>query len=261
MIPLAEECGPATRSAGIDSLGVPTNGAPHEELAAEIVVEHEHAFGKAREALEHARRCGELLLQAKASIGHGKWSAWLTLNIGFGERTAQNYMQLARRWPALQAKSATVADLTLRGALQELRSDARAAKRTTPLREQAGPEVAGNASDVAAKAVGMSPTTYSLAEAVVAAAESDPETFGDLPELMDETGNVIGIHREMERRRTTPPTFIGMRTCTGVCLFDVEERIRRIWPHMPQNQRDDLLCGLRGFLDNLDRESEARRCA
>jgi hypothetical protein len=38
-------------------------------LAAEINIEHERAFGKAREALDHARRAGELLLQAKVTVG------------------------------------------------------------------------------------------------------------------------------------------------------------------------------------------------
>jgi Protein of unknown function (DUF3102) len=86
-------------------------------LAAEINAEHEAAFGKAREAIEHARRAGELLLEAKAAVGHGKWLPWLKANCHFGERTAQGYMRLASQWDRLQAKSATVADLGLRDAL------------------------------------------------------------------------------------------------------------------------------------------------
>lgn len=52
-----------------------------------------------------------------------------------------------------------------------------------------------------AKAVGMGCRKYVEAKEVVAAAEEDPKVFGDLPSMMDETGNVHGMHREMERRR------------------------------------------------------------
>lgn len=53
----------------------------------------------------------------------------------------------------------------------------------------------------AARAVGMGSSSYFRARAVVAAADAEPEKFGDLPETMDDTGNVSGAHREMERRK------------------------------------------------------------
>ncbi len=59
----------------------------------------------------------------------------------------------------------------------------------------------GKTVDVAARAVGMGPQKYEQAKVIVAAAEADPEKFGDLPVLMDETGNVSGTHRELEHRR------------------------------------------------------------
>ncbi len=55
--------------------------------------------------------------------------------------------------------------------------------------------------DAAAHAVGMSGQKYTQAKAVVAAAEKEPERFGDLVSEMDETGNVRGTFREMERRK------------------------------------------------------------
>lgn len=58
----------------------------------------------------------------------------------------------------------------------------------------------GAARDVAASAVGMGPEKYTHAKAIVAAAESNPEKFGDLPEKMDESGNVYGTYRELEKR-------------------------------------------------------------
>lgn len=53
-----------------------------------------------------------------------------------------------------------------------------------------------------ASAVGMGEQQYRYAKHVVAAAESDPEKFGDLPAKMDETGNVYGTHKELERRKS-----------------------------------------------------------
>ncbi len=62
----------------------------------------------------------------------------------------------------------------------------------------------GTAGHVASKAVGMSEPTYFRAKAVVAAAESAPETFGDLPARMDETGQVLGAYTAMQARRGRP---------------------------------------------------------
>lgn len=56
---------------------------------------------------------------------------------------------------------------------------------------------------MAAGAVGMGPQKYTEAKAVVAAAEADPKRFGDLVSEMDETGNVRGTFREMERRKAS----------------------------------------------------------
>lgn len=89
-------------------------------LPAEIDAEHEQAQGKARDALEHARRAGELLLEAKKQVGHGGWGDWLQAQCIFSARSAQGYMRLATNWDSL-AKSATrVADLSLRDALDLL---------------------------------------------------------------------------------------------------------------------------------------------
>lgn len=78
-----------------------------------------------------------------------------------------------------------------------------APKGTSTLKE-AEVEKFGETTKTASKAVGMSETSYYRAKAVVAAAEADPEKFCDLPERMDETGNVAGTHREMQRRKAAP---------------------------------------------------------
>ena len=54
--------------------------------------------------------------------------------------------------------------------------------------------------EIASAAVGMDAKTYVKAKEVVAAAESNPDRFGDLPALMDETGDVKNTHLELQRR-------------------------------------------------------------
>jgi hypothetical protein len=94
-------------------------------LAAAINAEHGAAEADARQSLEHARRCGELLLQAKAKCGHGGWIPWVEKNVRCGPRQAQKYMLLASRWDELgdQAKTNRGSFLSIRQALKLL-SDA-----------------------------------------------------------------------------------------------------------------------------------------
>ncbi len=120
----ARDCAPAT----LQNTGT-QNDTPMV-LATEINAEHQAAFGKAREALEHARRAGELLLLAKAEVEHGQWKNWLTVNITFSERTAQAYMSVAREWPAIEAKAQTSADLSVNRALALLTDTTSTRKKT-----------------------------------------------------------------------------------------------------------------------------------
>ena len=87
-------------------------------LATEINAEHEAALAAISRGMAHALKAGDLLLEAKASVPHGQWAAWLADNTGLSERTAQRYMQIARERPQLEAKTATVADLTIRAACE-----------------------------------------------------------------------------------------------------------------------------------------------
>lgn len=46
--------------------------------------------------LEHYRRAGEMLLEAKEQVTYGSWSGWLSKNFELSRMTAQRYMRLAR---------------------------------------------------------------------------------------------------------------------------------------------------------------------
>lgn len=50
---------------------------------------------------------GKRLLEAKQCLPHGKWGEWLQNEAEFSERTAQNFMRIAREYPNPQ----TIADL------------------------------------------------------------------------------------------------------------------------------------------------------
>jgi len=46
---------------------------------------------------------GQRLIEAKGLLSHGEWLPWLTGQVEFSERSAQNYMRLAREWSNPQA--------------------------------------------------------------------------------------------------------------------------------------------------------------
>jgi hypothetical protein len=108
------------------------------DLAGRIEAEHQAAIGASRTALEHAVRCGELLIQAKADVGHGGWIEWLEDNCTVRPRTAQVYMKLARELPKLpEEKAQRVAFLTVREAVHTIsQSTARIAALPAPQQDQ-----------------------------------------------------------------------------------------------------------------------------
>jgi hypothetical protein len=104
------------------------------ELAVRVRHDIEAADKHWQNAVGHAIRAGEGLLEAKDRIPHGSWTLWLEQNFdGFSPRSAQLYMQLARN-------RNLVADLpTIREAVAALPKPKR--KRAgSPKREKAPPE-------------------------------------------------------------------------------------------------------------------------
>lgn len=101
-----------------DSLATtdPTALTRLQAIAKTVNAEHAAIEAALRDSLAKAVKAGELLLEAKSLVRHGDWLPWLAEHCAFSERTAQNYMRISERYPEL-AKSATVADLTYRGAI------------------------------------------------------------------------------------------------------------------------------------------------
>jgi hypothetical protein len=94
-----------------------------DQLATQIEAKHRAAQEAARSAVEHACRAGELLIEAKAAVTHGKWGRWIEANVTIAPRTVRAYMQLAKRLPELSdADRQRVADLPVRYAVKEVRA-------------------------------------------------------------------------------------------------------------------------------------------
>ena len=70
-----------------------------DRLGGWVRVEFEQAERHWQTAVEHAIRCGRVLIAAKELCRHGEWAAWLEANFPASERSAQRYMQVARNPP------------------------------------------------------------------------------------------------------------------------------------------------------------------
>ena len=75
-----------------------------------------------------------MLIEAKAILAHGDWLRWLRGNIDISERTASDYMRLARSPENRQH----AADLSIRAALKSERAAKQAARSTAQPRREAG---------------------------------------------------------------------------------------------------------------------------
>lgn len=78
-------------------------------LAREVRCEYEAADRAFESAVQHAARCGTLLIEAKAKLRHGQWLPWLR-EVGVPSQTASTYMRLAAKFPDQGNLPATIAD-------------------------------------------------------------------------------------------------------------------------------------------------------
>jgi hypothetical protein len=98
------------------------------DLAGRIRVEHEAVSESLKESVRHAIAAGELLIEAKGQLSHGRWLPWLKDHCTISERTAQLYMRVAKSRTEVEDQMRNgVADLSLNeaAALLMLSSDVR----------------------------------------------------------------------------------------------------------------------------------------
>jgi hypothetical protein len=143
-------------------------------LAGEIRHDIEAADKHWQNAVKHAIRAGEGLIEAKSQLAHGQWLPWLRENFpGFSERSASNYMRMARN-------SNAVADLpTIRQAIAVL---------TSPR--------PGLAHESATTAADLPPIDKAHIEAGVELAQRSAEITRQWEALAQETGRPVDEVRE-----------------------------------------------------------------
>jgi hypothetical protein len=83
------------------------------DLAARIRAEHTATSDALKRSVEHAMAAGDLLIEAKSQLKHGRWLPWLAKHCEISERTAQLYMRIAKNRAEIEAKAQRIADLTL----------------------------------------------------------------------------------------------------------------------------------------------------
>jgi hypothetical protein len=88
------ECKPTATS--VRERGPESLLADLDELAQRIKEEHSNVASALQQGFIHASAAGELLIQAKAKAGHGKWLSWLRDECEISVRTASLYMRLAK---------------------------------------------------------------------------------------------------------------------------------------------------------------------
>ncbi len=81
------------------------------ELVAEINKNHERGQEHQRLAIECFVCAGEGLLRQKKRVEYGHWGEFIKENFGFSQRTANDYMYLAKHWKEMGADSRRAANL------------------------------------------------------------------------------------------------------------------------------------------------------
>lgn len=116
---------PPPRSAAMQSTAISkviavAPGTTLAEIAIAINKEHVAVGTAINAGLDHARRAGQLLIEAKARLSHGKWLPWLHANFAGSRRTAQVYIRIASKYSELAANAQQSAHLSQRDVLDLL---------------------------------------------------------------------------------------------------------------------------------------------
>jgi hypothetical protein len=217
--------------------GHPTASATHPDLTdleKRIKASH-HRCGLlarkseklSREKIVAAKETGDLLIQLKSVIGHGKWQTWVMAHCGISRRTACDYMTIAENWtiiePLINPKRRPAAVLSVKSILRQL-AKRRAARDTgesghsdtgaTASRSEPDQQAEADPDDDPTKATAENPTNAAGAEdrpdrseAAKARREADHE---DADRRRDENG--ADAQRAERADRSTRDTDNGNAT-------------------------------------------------
>ncbi len=91
-------------------------------IAEQINTAHAACMGSMQDSVIKAIEVGRLLLEAKASLGHGEWIPWVEVNCNFDPRQAQYYMNAYKRRELLNDQIRTTGSYleSLKGTLRAI---------------------------------------------------------------------------------------------------------------------------------------------
>lgn len=120
----------------------------------------------------------------------------------------------------------------------KLEAQRAASERAAPGRKASG-DAAGNTGDKAARVSGLKRSSLYKAEAVVKAAEENPELFGDLQEEMDRTNKVNAPYQKLQvrqarRKLLDAPPQLPMHGPYEVMAIDYP------WPHEGEDDQETI---------------------
>jgi len=91
-----------------------------DAIASQLKKIHGEFLALAGRSLGLAKDIGELLIEAKVIVDHGRWTDWLQGSFPGSPTTAEAYMRIAKKWDVIESKTTETADLTLDAALKLL---------------------------------------------------------------------------------------------------------------------------------------------
>lgn len=102
-------------------MAAPIDTCQAQDLASRINAAVRDAETHAGAAVQAALHAGRLLVEAKSTVQHGEWEAWISEHCQCSVRSAQAYMRLATKHAELpDAEAQRVAELPLRQAMQAI---------------------------------------------------------------------------------------------------------------------------------------------
>jgi hypothetical protein len=172
------------------------SNAGHNRLEA-LAGDIRQAHAESRASAEKAIVAGQLLVEAKGIVRHGQWSTWLDKNVGFSERTARRYMQLAQAG----LSSADVAPFGIRAAVEHLATRQRGPDYDKPadrkrlaalMRARANRAIYVIRSEPGPVKIGIAGCPFSRLNSL--------RGGSPVPLYLDYAAEVDGSHRALERR-------------------------------------------------------------
>jgi 5-methylcytosine-specific restriction endonuclease McrA len=172
------------------NLSVDQLAPPPSAIAGEIIALHGEIITAARTSLDKAVRIGELLVEQKARLHHGRWLPWIKEHLPFSQQTASNYIRVYSN----RAKLPTVGNLELTDAYRLLAAPAEPERKPRSAKTLPAPPEPDDPPHVVARVDAM--------PAVVTATPPPPSLASPIEQLRREIQDVERQIRELKTKES-----------------------------------------------------------